>query len=383
MRKRNAVRILQQVREEPGLSRADIARTCDLAKSTVSSLVDALVQEEILQEIGAKESNRGRRPVGLSFNPAARVAVGISLDHNQTEIVLGNLDGIVQAVSIKRHRRRNNVQSISSTVLSELQRLLAEQKLERSRIGGIGLAVPGPLSSLQAGSCLDCETLQELLRREFDCPVLVDSNTNMAALAESRLGVSRDSEVALVVRLGHEVRSALIIDHKLLKGTQGRAGELGHLSVPGVDRACKCGKHGCINSVAATSAIVCRCQESGVQAEDIDEVVSAAIRGDSRCGEALIDAGRAVGYGIASCINIFAPNRVIVTGRLVAAQNIFLDPLHEAIALFSTTDNLNNCNFAFDDSQNHIEAIGASLAALLQEDFLLRLVSDNGANFTD
>ena len=63
----------------------------------------------------------------------------------------------------------------------------------------------------------------------------------MAALAESHLGAARDSEEALVVRLGHEVRSALIIDHKLLKGAEGRAGELGHVRVPGIDRACKCG----------------------------------------------------------------------------------------------------------------------------------------------
>ena len=151
------------------------------------------------------------------------------------------------------------------------------------------------------------------------------------------------------------------------------------MSVPGVDRECKCGKRGCINSVAATDAIVGQCLASGAQVEDIDEVVSAAIRGDKSCREVLRDAARAVGYGIANCINIFAPNDVIVTGRLVAAQNIFLDPLHKAITEFATTDNLRHCSFAFDDSQNHIEAIGASLAALLQHDFLLSLVSENGA----
>ena len=208
MRKRNAVRILQAVRERPGLSRADLARNCDLAKSTVSSVVDALVREAILQETGSKESSRGRRPVRLSFNTGARVAVGISLDHNRTEIVLGNLDGIVQSVHTKRHNRRNNLHFVSSTVSSELQRLLSDRKIHRSKIGGIGLAVPGPWSAHQAGRSLNYENLQEQLMREFDCPVLIDSNTNMAALAESRLGVARDSEEALVVRLGYEVRSA-------------------------------------------------------------------------------------------------------------------------------------------------------------------------------
>ena len=83
-----------------------------------------------------------------------------------------------------------------------------------------------------------------------------------------------------------------------------------------------------------------------------------------------------MGYGIASCINILAPFDVIVTGRLVAAGNLLVDPLREAISAFSTTDNLRTCNLIFDDSHKHIEAIGASLAALLHDNFVLNLVSN-------
>lgn len=378
MRRRNAVSILQLVRGQPGLSRADVARMCDLAKSTVSSVVDELVKSELLKETGSKESSRGRRPVGLMFNPHSRVAVGISLDQNRIEIVLCNLDGIFQAVRVRKLTRRDNLQSIASIALVELRRLLTEKDMLRSKIGGIGLAVPGPLPSCPDGGNLHYNTLKELLSKELNCPVLVDSNTNMAALAESRFGAARDSEEALVIRLGQEVRSALIIDHKLLKGAQGRAGELGHVIVPGADSPCKCGKRGCINSVAGTNAIVSRCQLTDTSIEDIDDVISSSLRGHHNCREALIDAARAVGYGIATCINILAPAHLIVTGRVVAAGSVLLDPLKEAITKFATADNLLNCNLVFDDSHNHIEALGASLASLLEDDFALNLVSENG-----
>ena len=381
MRKRNAVRVLQAVRNQPGLSRADVARVCDLAKSTVSNVVDGLVEDSILQENGSRTSTRGRRPVGLVFNPTSRMAVGISLEYNRTEIVLCNLDGIVQAVRTKKHSCKNNFKSRLTLILSELQKLLTEHKLNRSEIGGVGLAVPGPLSSIDIATIdidkCDYDKLQKLLAKELNCPVLVDSNTNMAALAESRLGAARNSGNALVVRLGHEVRSALVIDHKLFKGAHGRAGEFGHMSVPGINRVCKCGKYGCINSVAATEPIISQCRATGATVDDIDEVISAAMGGESNCKKVLIAAGRAVGYGIANCINILAPPDVIVTGRLVAADDILLDSLHKAINEFATPDNLRNCNLVFDDSKNHIEAIGAGLAALLQEDFMLNLVSDN------
>jgi predicted NBD/HSP70 family sugar kinase len=270
-------------------------------------------------------------------------------------------------------------------VLSELQRLLFDQNLDRSSIGAVGLAVPGPLSYTQ-GSTSDnvhYETVRDLLSRELNCQILMDSNTNMAALAESRRGAVRDSEEALVVRLGHEVRSALIIDHKLLKGAGGRAGELGHVRVPGVVRKCKCGALGCINAVAASDAIVSACRAKGAEVEDIDDVIWAALHGDKCCQHALLEAGQAVGFGIASCINILAPPDVIVTGRLVAAGNILINPLREAVNKYVAKDNLRNCKLLFDAAHSHSEAIGASLAALLHIDFVPNLVSDVGPKVTE
>ena len=379
MRKRNAVNILRVVREQPGLSRADVARICDLARSTVSSVVDDLVQSELVQETGSKTSSRGRRPVGLMFSPNSRVVIGISLDDYRTEIVLCDLNGCVRGVSTKQPARTKNLQSIGLSILSEVQKLLAGQKIDRSRISGIGLAVPGPVQSnknaVQNGENLDYAALEKLLSSELNCPIVIESNTNMAALAESRLGAARESKEALVVRLGHEVRSALIVDHNLLKGVQGRAGELGHIIVPGFDAVCKCGKRGCINAVAATDAILFRCRSAGAKVEDIDAVISAAIGGNRNCKEALTDAGAAVGYGIAICINILAPPDLMVTGRLVAAGDVLLNPLREAVTKFAIAENFHNCNLVFDSSHSHIEAIGASLAALLQEDFFLHLVS--------
>jgi predicted NBD/HSP70 family sugar kinase len=380
MRTRNAVRILQAVRDRPGLSRADIARGCELAKSTVSAIVDELVRDSMLQETGSKASSRGRRPVGLVFNPGSRMAAGISLDYSRTEYVLCDLEGVVQVVHTKKHSRRKKLQYTSSSILIDLEGLLTGRKFEKTKVGAIGLAVPGPLSSgyvvSDSGEKIDYETLRDLLSKQSKCPVLLDSNINMAALAEGRLGAARNSQEALVVRLGHEVRSALIIDHKQLKGAGSCAGELGHVTVPGVEALCTCGRRGCINSVASIDAIILSCRTAGGRAQDIEEVIAGAMHGDSACKKALTDAGRAVGYGIAACINILAPRDVIVTGRLVGAGNNFLSALHQALAQHAIAENLGNSRLVFDDSQRHLEAIGASLAALQQEDFMQNLVSD-------
>ncbi len=364
------MRIIQTIREQPGVSRADLARESDLAKSTVSSVVDELVQSLLLQETGSKMSSQGRRPVGLSFNASSRAVVGISIDHNRFEIAICNLDGVFNGVRTRKLSRLKDMSKFASVLLSELQKLLTSQNMELAKIGGVGLAVPGPLTP-------DYEKLQELLSKELNCPLLIDSNTNMAAFGESRLGAARNINDALVVRLGYEVRSALIIGNKLFKGSGGRAGELGHLTVPGNNRFCKCGKQGCINASASIDAIIDGCRESGLKVADIDEVIRSGLGGEVRCKEVLRIAGKSIGYGIASCLNLLAPSNVIITGQLVEAGKLILDPIQEALVEHATTENFSNCNLIIGDMQNHIEAVGASLAVLFQENFLMNLISRN------
>lgn len=381
MRNRNAVRILKAVRQQPELSRADVARICDLAKSTVSSVVDEFVESSILQETGSKASKGGRCPVGLIFNAAARLSLGISVDSDRIEIALCDLDGSIHAVRTKKYAGKKTAHAYLAAVLLEVQRSLRRENMLRSHIAAIGLSVPGPLPATRGlpsdTDAMDYAQLQALLSRELECAVVLDSNTNMAALAESRLGVLHESEEVLVVRLSDEVRSALITGRKLYQGAKGRAGELGHIKLPNIKGDCKCGSRGCINTVAGTEAIVDECRLRGAAVDDIDGVVAAAIEGSEIVSRVLAGAGKAIAYGIANCINILAPTDLIVTGRLIAAGDAFLLPLRTAVGELSSDENLRNCNLVFDDSRNHIEAIGASLAALAQDSFLLSLVSSS------
>ncbi len=380
MRKRNALSIVQTVRQQPGLSRADVARACDLAKSTVSSIVDELVQRAVLEETGSKTSSRGRRPVGLVFNTGARVSVGISLDDDRLEVAMCDLDGNILAVRSKRYSRKIVLESVFSLLLSELDSLMTEQNMNSKDVVGLGLAIPGPVSaaakSMLNGMNLDLENLRVRLLQKLRCEAVIDSNTNMSAIAESRLGAAKYSKDAFIVRLGREVRSALIQDSKLSRGNQGLAGELGHICIPGFEGECRCRRRGCINTLAGIDEIVSRCQSNGAAVEQIDDVISAAIDGDINCQKALADAGSAIAYGVASAINIIAPTDVIVTGKLVAAGPLLIDSLKSGLSRYAFPANLRNCNVSFNNSQQHSEALGASLAPLLQEEFLMRLVTD-------
>lgn len=384
MRKRNALSILQAVRLQPGLSRADVARICDLAKSTVSSVVDDLVRTEIIQETGSKTSSRGRRPVGLVFFPGARISIGISLDDDRIEMAMCNLDGEVEAVRRKKYARKLDLKSIVSLIFAELDDFLASRDRTPDTVIGLGLAVPGPVSEVASsfvnGMKLDLQVLQKRLIKKLNCDVVIDANTNMSALAESRFGEIQHSEEALIIRLGAEVRSALVKSHQVQKGNRGLAGDLGHLSMPGLRELCSCGKFGCINSLAGTNSIITRCRAVGADVEQIDDVISAALHGNKYCKKAIVDAGNAIAYGIASAINIIAPSDVMVTGKLVAAEELLANSIRSGLNEYASQANLRNCNLVFSAAQKQTEARGASLAPLQQDQLFIKLIDSQPEN---
>ncbi|MBK9773931.1 MAG: winged helix-turn-helix transcriptional regulator [Candidatus Obscuribacter sp.] len=93
MRRRNALSILDVVRHQPGVSRADLSRAVNLSRATVSNIVDELISIGMLEEIGAMNTSRGRKPIGLNFCPHSRYEAGVSIEDGKCRIAICDLDG--------------------------------------------------------------------------------------------------------------------------------------------------------------------------------------------------------------------------------------------------------------------------------------------------
>ena len=381
MRSRNAIHILQAVRESPGMSRAELAKVCDLAKSTVSSIVDQLTEATILTESGPKPSISGRRAVGLVFNPKCRFSIGISIDNDRIECALSDLDGKLAATRRKRLQQNLDADSLASTVCHEVGKMLATKSINATGFVGLGIAAPGPISpGRQAtlnGNPIHLESLAKYLleKLSLNCRLGFDSNTNMAAIAECHRSSAGLGEVTLVVRLGSEVRAAVMKDRELLRGKEGLAGNIGHIVCPDNTRDCYCGRRGCINAVAGINSIVTICRALGAPVQHIDDVIAAAKHGDNRCITALANAATAIGYGIACAVNILAPSELIVTGKLVESGQHVQNPLETALKLYSLSSN--HCDIHWNSQAQYSEAVGASLLPLQDNTFLAALVSNS------
>lgn len=386
MRRRNALRIVEIVRENPHLSRADVARMTTLARATVSSIVDELISAGLLRETGSKESStKGRRPIGLSFNTEGHFVGGISVDHDRIDVVICDLDGVVRA-------EHSVAISPASLLLEELVKLagdalqaqLSAAHLPLSKLRAIGLGVPGPLFGNIPNEIppeeqvvhIDYRVVRDQLINRFEKEVILDTNLNMYSIAQARQGLEKVDSV-LIVRVGHLVRSAFVLEGRILEGQAKRAGEIGHLKIPGQARPCFCGGMGCINTVASIPSIVDCCIDRNQNVRNMKDVSDAATNGNKECIEALRNAGIAIGYGVAAAINLLAPTMVLITGRNVMDHDCVQGEIYAAVQRHALSPNLKNCKLVLTETQEKAEAYGAALQAITSHELLPSLNQPN------
>jgi predicted NBD/HSP70 family sugar kinase len=373
MRRRNALKILETIRHTPDASRADVARATTLARATVSSIVDDLIELGILKETGLKESAKGRRATGLTFNAEGCFSVGLSIDRQRLDLVICDIEGNVRFEDTIKTDAGNPDELVLATV-QFLEHAVVLESIPSDKLGPVGLAVPGPLpvASIERffhkpAADVDFRIVREKLEQSLNRPVTLDTNLNMYAIACTR---SHSSDCLLIIRAGHLVRSALVFENRLFEGHNKLAGELGHLKVPGRMRQCFCGAAGCINALASAPAIISRCLEIDNSLNDLESISQAIADGNDGCIEILKDAGTALGHGVAAAINLLAPDIVLIVGRNVVSHEFVQHEIMSTVAHCAIAPNFENCAIEICTADERMEARGAALKAIAHHDLL-------------
>jgi glucokinase len=198
------------------------------------------------------------------------------------------------------------------------------------RLGGadrLGVGVPG---FVREGVILGSPNLPDLagfdlrsaLSARTGAAVAVENDANAAALGAWREGDGGD---LVVLTLGTGVGGGVITDGRLLRGAAGTGAEVGHIFAGG-DRACACGGVGCLETWCGTVGLTGRAAAAGHPVPDGRAILSAARRGEPWALALLRDSGEALGRGLVTLVNLFAPDRVLITGGLVAAREFMAGP---------------------------------------------------------
>lgn len=344
----NRAVIFSIIRERQPISRAVIARLTRLNKSTVSSIVSSLVNEDLVFEEPVEQrtpdgNSFGRIPINLGLKKGKNLVGAISFDPSTTLLAVVEIDGsIVCSDEIK-----TDVLPRESFVVCCTERLMS---IRRERhlppFKGIGVSVAGIVDPTQAkvvlASNLGWKDLDVggIIRKE--CPdagvVAVENDAKAAAIAELWFGKYDVNLLNFVfLSVGRGIGTGIVIDRRILMGESNLAGEFGHMVLIEGGDPCGCGNSGCWEAYASDRATVARyaaargLNREAAASATIGDVIGAAKSGDAAALGALKKTGRYLGMGIANILKAIDPATIIVGGRLCAAWDLIAPELNETV----------------------------------------------------
>jgi predicted NBD/HSP70 family sugar kinase len=309
VRRAHEERVLAILRERGGLSRAQIAARVGLSRTTLSEITGDLIARGAIKVVTTDADLRagsGRPAELLALDPHSGQFLGVDLGHNRVRVAVADAAQEIIAQGHSSYSAETPWADRLAAAFALISRIGRESGVTFEALQGIGVGVAGP----QPADTSRDEVLSAFGRR-FTAPVIVDNNTRFAALAEA-IADGSDARDVLYVRLSDGIGGGLVVGGRLVAGAHGVAGEFGHIPVDRDGDVCRCGKRGCLETVASVPAVLRACALATV--EDL-AVASAA--GQSTAVAAISRAATAVGRVLAQAALILNPEQIVIGGRLV------------------------------------------------------------------
>lgn len=339
VRRHNLGVVLRHVADHGPRSRAAIAHETGLNKTTVSSLVGELIDFGLVRETEVELRGTVGRPA-LPVELSGRRVVGLGLELGVDFLAVRAAD-----LSGDEHHRAlvtgDNRGRPVDDVLGELAQLAAAalavvEEQERLTVGAV-IAVPGLVG---ADGCLlvapnlgwtDVSVPDRIADALGDppFPVQAENEANLGALAELWEGAGREFSDFLYVSGELGIGAGIIVAGELFRGSHGFGGELGHTTVDPDGDVCACGNRGCLETRVALGAML---RAAGLDpGAPVTDLAARATAGDERVLEALADAGRWLGIGVASAANLLNPRGVVVGGYFATLATWLVPGLQEEL----------------------------------------------------
>jgi predicted NBD/HSP70 family sugar kinase len=338
----SAGELLDLVRSGEATTRAALASSTGLARSTVAQRIDQLMQRNLVIEVGEAPSTGGRPPSILGFNVDAGVVLAADLGATHSRIGVADLGGTILAETRRDIAIAEGPDIVLSWVDDTFESLLRDIGRSARDVLGVGIGVPGPVE-FAAGRAVDPPIMPGWdgydIRNRFSdayaCPVLVDNDVNIMAVGEH--WVTPDAPDDLVfVKIGTGIGSGLILGGHIHRGARGTAGDIGHVQVGPDDVVCRCGNVGCLEASAGGAAIAAGLAELGLGTTNGRDVVELVRAGNRDAVRAVRQAGRLIGRVLASMVNVLNPATIVIGGDVAEAGEHLLAGIREVVYQRST-----------------------------------------------
>jgi predicted NBD/HSP70 family sugar kinase len=330
--------LFQLLRDGKARTRAELALTTGLARSTVASRIDALISSGLVGPAGEATSSGGRPPSRFAFKPAARAVLAVDVGATHVIIAVTDLGGTILTERRLAQDVAEGPEAVLGRIVAEATSLLTESGRAPGDLAGIGIGLPGPVEHATGMPVKppimpgwDGFDVVRYVQRSLPVPVLVDNDVNIMALGE-RTAHWPEHDNFLFIKVATGIGAGIISSGELQRGANGTAGDLGHVRVPRGDEVlCRCGNYGCLEALASGPAVAHSLAAQGLKAENGADVLRLVAAGNLPAIQALRQAGRDVGDVLATVVNLLNPSVIVIGGSLGQAGEHLMAGVREVV----------------------------------------------------
>jgi N-acetylglucosamine repressor len=337
--------VLKTIFDHDTISRAEIARLTKLTRATTSDMVTSLIDEGLVTEVGYGESLGGKAPILLSLVADSRFLIGLNLAQNKFIGAVVNLRGEIKKTFEFRVGDIDGEHALQ--LVYKMLDLLTEK--EWDPLVGIGIGTPGLVNTREGvvvtAVNLDWQDLPlaPILESRYNLPVTVLNDSQATAIGEFVYGrgIPADNNL-VVVTVKHGIGAGILIHGQLFQGDGGGAGEIGHVVVQENGTLCRCGKRGCLETIASAGAVV---QRAKSLAQEYPQSMLAKIPSDITLAKlekawqandllaqrVVLDAAHYLGESIASLISVLNIQNIVLTGDMVQFGEPWLQAVRKSM----------------------------------------------------
>lgn len=318
--------VFEAVRRHGAITRADLARLTGLTPQAVSNISAELRDAGLIREGNRRQGLRGQPAVELSLEPKGGYAIGLNLGHQFLTGVLVDLaGGIIASDSLPIEAPVLPLDSLMGVMETVVEGLLAQARLPRSQLWGVGCGLPGlvrdgvlVVESMAAGDARPHYPLAQSLSARLNLPVIAENDARAAAIGEKLYGVGRTARHFFYLHFGFGIGGGMIVDGDHYRGGSGGAGEIGHMIVKPGGRPCSCGNRGCLEqycSLFSAGEAVGGAERSADQIRP-EELSGFLAANDARFMAWLQEAAQHLRTAIHNIEVMFDPETVVIGGGL-------------------------------------------------------------------
>jgi len=368
--------LLKIIKRFGKVTRGQIVNLTGYSGAKISLLIKEMEEQNLVEEVGEDESTGGRKAKLLQLKGDKGYFVGVELGSYELKISLIDFSGRkIAANKVLEDPHEADPSVVIHKLVGFINEFMDFNKAYKAGIKGMGLAVSGIVDN-ETGGCKyfrnqklwEGVPLKKMLKDTFSLPCVLEDSSRMMALAEKIYGSCRDVDNFILFSIGVGLGTGIYINGSLFRGSNGVGGEIGHMVIKENGPRCVCGNHGCLESLASGYAIERQLREalkdnvysslSSVEEPTAKRVVEGAREGDKLAYSIMNNVAKHLGTGIASAINIFNPQMIVLAGGISNAGDLLLEPIRQVVKASALEISAKNCDIVISELDEYAASLG-------------------------